>query len=367
VPQRVEAELQSSNWHSPAGGGPSRSGRFGLVTRGLGRLGPLQATALLVLFAIILAIGTHILIGLLFDAMPPAGFFAAAALVTIIVATPIVFQSQRLIRSLGASRHRLKRLTEELAVALSEKDNAYQAKSRFLSSMSHELRTPLNAILGFSDILANERFGPMTNAKYLEYAADIHASADHLLGVVTAILDLARIEAGQTILGSPAPVPLIGVFDSVARLLVPLAEQRSVHLDIQPPPTETGLLGNEQMMRQMLINILSNAIKFTPHGGQVTLAAEPNSAQGLALCVTDTGIGMSAEEIVLALQPFGQIDNAQNRRQGGTGLGLPLVRAMMALHDGTLEIESVPGRGTLVRLLFPAQRIIKTEALAPTR
>jgi len=319
---------------------------------------------LLVAIAVVLALSAHFAIGPLVGAIPDPASLTAAALITVIVATPLVLYSQMLIRSLAASRRKMRRMTEELAVALGEKENAYQNLSRFLSGMSHELRTPLNAIIGFSDILSNQRFGLIGNEKYVEYAGDIHASADHLLGVINSILDMAKIQAGQTELGPPTGVSVGELFHLVSRLLAPLSEQRGVELSMRHPENDLGLFGNEQMMRQILINMVSNALKYTPQGGRVTLSSEEGAAGEMALCIADTGIGMSPGEIRIALQPFGQIENAYNRRQGGTGLGLPLVKAMMELHGGKLRIDSIPGQGTSIRLSFPAERIMRVQVTA---
>jgi two-component system, cell cycle sensor histidine kinase PleC len=343
---------------------PDAIPHFGHVTRALGRLGPIGATALLVTIAIILALGVYSIVVPLLGIIPDAASVMAAAVITVIVATPLVLYSQTLIRSLASSRRKMRQMTEELALALGEKENAYQNLSRFLSGMSHELRTPLNAIIGFSDILSNQRFGLIGNEKYVEYAGDIHASADHLLGVINSILDMAKIQAGQTELGPPTGVSVGELFHLVSRLLAPLAEQRGVELSMRHPEEELGLFGNEQMLRQILLNIVSNAVKYSPQGGRVTLFSEAGPAGEIALCIADTGIGMSPGEIRIALQPFGQVENVYNRRQGGTGLGLPLVKAMMKLHGGKLRIDSVPEQGTCIRLSFPAERIMRLQLTA---
>jgi signal transduction histidine kinase len=329
------------------------------LNRLLGRLSVRSATAVLVAVAILGALALHWMLGFIPGLEPDRGVYISASIVTILVATPIILYAQTLIRSLRDSRRALKRMTERLAVALDETERASQAKSSFVANMSHELRTPLNAIIGFSDVIRHASFGPVGNARYLDYARDIHDSGKHLLGIINEILDLAKIESGRTLPENPSPFALVPVLEQAVRVTEPLAHKQevTVSVDIAAEHGAIELLALERMVRQIVLNILSNAVKFTPAGGGVRLSLDLSS-RGLAVHVADTGIGMSAEEIKVALTPFGQVDNPLSRAHAGTGLGLPLAKAMMELAGGHLSIKSAPGRGTTVSMIFPAEAAI---------
>lgn len=249
----------------------------------------------------------------------------------------------------------VRRAAEEAAEAAS------QAKSQFLANMSHELRTPLNAIIGFSEIIGDELIGRIGNARYVEYAKDIRESARHLLSVINEVLDFSRAEAGELKLDESEFDPAQTIHWA-QRMVEERAAAAGLRLEIALPESLPRLRADERMLRQMLLNLLWNAIKFTAEGGRITVLAERGMAGTLLIRVADTGIGMSHEEIPIALKPFRQVDSGLARKHGGTGLGLPLVKSRIELHGGSLEIDSTPGVGTTVTLVFPADRLVAPSA-----
>jgi signal transduction histidine kinase len=234
-------------------------------------------------------------------------------------------------------------------------EDASRAKSDFLASVSHELRTPLNAILGFSELLGFQMLGPLGHARYAEYAADIHKSGRHLLDLVNDILDLSRVNAGKAELRESE----FAVADLVQESLALLGAQAASHvmLEKEIAPNLPALHADFRMIKQILLNLLSNAAKFTPEGGRIAIGAHWKNGEGLFLSVADTGIGMSARDIEKALSPFGQVDSKIARRHNGVGLGLPIARAHAELHGGKLMVESREGRGTRVTLVLPEARL----------
>jgi two-component system cell cycle sensor histidine kinase PleC len=230
---------------------------------------------------------------------------------------------------------------------------ANRAKSQFLAHMSHELRTPLNAIIGFSEIMALQLLGASGVPQYDRYAADILAAGRHLLAVIDDILDLSKVEAGKMKLVTEQ-VPWARLLQDCMTLLRPLAADRMVTLEAEPAPEGATIYADERLAKQMVVNLLSNAVKYTPSGGQATIRLLPNGDGSAVVEVHDTGVGMDETDMQKALEPFGRIDSALVSQMRGTGLGLPLVKALIELHGGRLEIESQPGRGTIVRLHFPA-------------
>ena len=238
-------------------------------------------------------------------------------------------------------------------------EEANRAKSEFLANMSHELRTPLNAIIGFSSIIKNEMLGPVTVPRYREYAEDIHASGEHLLAIIGDILDLSKVEAGKFELVEED-------FDAdeimlvAGRLARERIEEQDTRLEILLPEQPIRLHADRRALLQVLINLTSNAIKFTPQG-TVVLSTELTEGGGFAYVVRDTGIGMTPAQVKIALQPFGQIQNALTRSQSGTGLGLPLSDRLVRLHEGWLGIQSVSGEGTRISVHLPPARVITVQ------
>ncbi len=249
-----------------------------------------------------------------------------------------------------------KRAEEELRAAKQQADLANRAKSEFLANMSHELRTPLNAIIGFADLIRNERFGPAGDARYVEYAQDIRDSGDHLLEIINDVLDLSKIEAGKLEL-IENDIDVAGVIDTCLMLIREKADAGGLHLAQRVAPDLPTLYADERKLKQILLNLLSNAVKFTPAGGSVTLWAELGPDGGLSIAVSDTGIGIAPEHIAKAMETFGQVESDLNRSFQGTGLGLPLSKALAEMHDGSLELESALGTGATVTVRFPAARV----------
>jgi signal transduction histidine kinase len=257
--------------------------------------------------------------------------------------------------------HDLMRGHRERAVIAEE---ASRAKSTFLASISHELRTPLNAIIGFSEILKNQMFGPLGSARYRGYVDDIHGSGVHLLSLVNDLLDLAKAEAGKHELHEDN-LDIGEIAGTCQRLMAERAHDAGVRLEVVDRLAGCLLRGDERKMRQIILNLLSNSIKFTPRGGLVTVDAGLAEDGGLQLAVRDTGIGMAAADIAKALEPFGQVSDVMTRETGGTGLGLPLTVKLVELHGGRLAIESAPGNGTSVIVKFAADRTVRPPVSLP--
>jgi signal transduction histidine kinase len=242
-----------------------------------------------------------------------------------------------------------------LAISMEERrraEDASRTKSDFLANISHELRTPLNAIIGFSDAMRMQFFGPLAE-RYRAYSEDIHGSGEHLLRLIEELLDIAKIESGHLELHREH-VDLHALLAVCARLTGLRAEMLGITVRLETDPNLPTTLSLDPIRtRQIVLNLLSNAIKFTPRGGSVTLEARRTDDAGVEIAVSDTGIGMTAEQVAVALQPFRQIDNAYTRQHGGTGLGLPIAKSLTEAHGGTLAIESLPGRGTRVVVRMP--------------
>jgi len=232
---------------------------------------------------------------------------------------------------------------------------ANRAKSEFLATMSHELRTPLNAIIGFSEIIDNQLLGPVGQQQYADYARDINESGRHLLQLINDILDVARLEVGRVVLREEDLEPAAIVRACLA-MVRERAESGQVQVRADLPADLPLLWGDERRIKQTLVNVLGNAVKFTPAGGQVVVTAEEDSL-GLMIRIADTGIGIAPEDLGKVLAPFGQADSGMARRYEGSGLGLPLSRNLMELHGGALHLDSTLGEGTVVTLRFPKERV----------
>lgn len=241
--------------------------------------------------------------------------------------------------------------------AKEQADFANRSKSEFLANMSHELRTPLNAIIGFSEIIKDQLFGPVGQAQYVEYANDIYNSGELLLSLINDILDMSKIEAGKRALVE-STMDVEQVIQSVVRLVASRAKLSKLHLNVQVPKGMPSLRGEERAVKQILTNLLTNAIKFTPEGGSITLSALMDDFGRMNIKIQDTGIGIAPEDISVALAPFGQIESALSRKHQGTGLGLPLTKALVELHGGVLDLQSQCGVGTTVTIVFPNTRVV---------
>ncbi|MGV8996425.1 MAG: PAS domain-containing sensor histidine kinase [Parvibaculaceae bacterium] len=252
-----------------------------------------------------------------------------------------------------------RREAEALREARDQATDSSKSKSEFLANMSHELRTPLNAIIGFSEALERELFGPVGNPRYREYAVDIHDSGVHLLNLINDILDLSKIEAGHFQLHEDE-TDLDGIVASACRIVRHRAQQASISIEINMPKPAISLVVDERALKQILINLVSNAVKFSNDCGVVRVEAAI-SGDGLRIAVIDQGIGIAEGDIPKALSPFTQLDGTLSRTHEGTGLGLPLAKHMTELHGGRLTIESVFGEGTTVFVDLPSSRLISAQ------
>jgi signal transduction histidine kinase len=259
---------------------------------------------------------------------------------------------------LHAEVGRREEVERQLVAERDRAEVANRSKSQFLALMSHELRTPLNAIMGFSEVLKSEAFGPIGQPRYREYAEDIHASGAHLLALITEILDLSKIEAGRMDLNEE-PFELPEVIAEIRRLFRDKAADHV--LTFHDPEAGLGVVtADRRAVKQMLINLVSNALKFTPAGGAVEVTAQRTPEDNLTITVADSGSGMTQAELEEAIAAFGQ--TARGREAGGTGLGLTLTAALVQLHGGRLDIDTAPGAGTRATIVLPAWRLAGTDA-----
>ena len=247
-------------------------------------------------------------------------------------------------------------LIERLDAARRAAEDANRSKSEFLANMSHELRTPLNAILGFAEVLRDGRVGAVDAARQRQYVDDIHASGAHLLRLINDILDLSKAEAGK-LEAKDTRVEVPQLIENCVRMMGPDARRGRIDVKVSVPEGMMAVRADDKMMHQVLLNLLSNAIKFTPPEGKVEISARADDS-GLTIAVIDTGVGMSPTDTPKALEVFGQVDNAFNRRHAGTGLGLPLVRRLVELHGGSFVLTSQIGKGTTALVKLPAARLI---------
>ncbi len=253
-----------------------------------------------------------------------------------------------------------KRMEKSLREAKEQAESSNRAKSSFLANMSHELRTPLNAIIGFSEMLISQIYGPLGDKKYGEYTGDIHHSACHLLEIINEILDMSRIEAGSIKLANNE-TPLSTITDTIIRMLTPQIQDKQMDVIVSLPENMPLLRIDERLIRQAMINIVSNAIKYSPESSNITISAEFKRNEDLSITIKDNGDGIPESKLAHVLQPFGRVEDAFKKKSEieGTGLGLPIAKGMIELHGGSLDIKSKEKVGTNVIITLPAYRIIK--------
>ncbi len=269
--------------------------------------------------------------------------------------TLLTFRDLSALRRMEESyRRQIETLTEELAAARHARRKAIdtaRARKNFLASTSHELRTPLNAILGFSEVLAKEMYGPLQNERYREYAQLIHSSGTHVLSLVNDLLDLSKLDAGKLEL-RVEPVEILKIIIDCVRCVEVQSTRDQIGISVRVYDGVDRLCGDNKRLHQMLLNLLSNALKFTPVGGDISIDVFRRGPD-IAISVSDSGIGIKAEDIPKVLEPFGQIESELSRRHQGTGLGLPLTKELAELHGGSLTMESNVDVGTTVTITLP--------------
>ncbi len=265
--------------------------------------------------------------------------------------------------ALGKARQEAERYTVMAQTAMRQAEEANRAKTEFLANMSHELRTPLNAIIGFSEVIEHEILGKAaSNPKYVGYARDINDAGCHLLNVINDILDIAKIEVGRLELEEEI-FDLENCLDNCVKMLAEHAEKSGVKLIRATPAPLPDFRGDEKKFKQVFLNLLSNSIKFTPEGGSVTLKAEVEEGGALRVTVIDTGIGIAPEDLGKVMAPFMQVESVHSRKYEGTGLGLPISRALTELHGGKFSLTSELDAGTTIITRFPASRLEHTPAV----
>ncbi|CAN5205361.1 hypothetical protein BH09PSE2_BH09PSE2_21430 [soil metagenome] len=254
-------------------------------------------------------------------------------------------------KRLEASQDELIELAGKYREAQLHAEGANKAKSEFLANMSHELRTPLNAIIGFSEIMTAQMFGPLGDARYQEYVKDIHGSGQHLLSLINDILDMAKIEAGKLVVRLE-PVSLAEACEDALRFVRSRADGAALTLALDVPDTLPIVQADERALKQVLLNLLTNAVKFTPSGGRVRLWAVREGA-GVRVGVTDSGIGIAPEDLAKLGRPFEQIESQHAKTTQGTGLGLALTQSLVAMQHGEFRLEREPGVGTTASFTLP--------------
>jgi two-component system cell cycle sensor histidine kinase PleC len=287
---------------------------------------------------------------------PPEDLFAASPMQSLYFLVSLVGKILFVVAVLMMSVERLQQQVEARSIALdaarAKAEEASRAKSEFLATMSHELRTPLNAIIGFSDVQRHEMFGPLGHARYREYASDIHASGTHLLELITSILDISKAEAGKLevapLLLNPRPI-----IETAVPLVRGAAEKKGIRLSVDLPDPPPTCCADPQALKQILLNLMSNAVKFTPSGGAVSVQLRGLLNGAVEFVVRDSGVGISAADLPRLMRPFEQVAQGYAQRSGGTGLGLPLVDALVRLHKGTLTVDSTVGVGTTITVRLP--------------
>jgi len=249
-----------------------------------------------------------------------------------------------------------RRAEQELLRATETAEMASRAKSKFLANMSHELRTPLNAIIGFSEIMREGLFGPLGSSRYTEYARDIQTSGTHLLSVIDDILDISKIEAGRYTL-EEQNMDMSAILDWSIDMVKPRIDEKKLKVSLNTPDELPRLHADQRAMRQVLLNLVTNALKFTPEGGQIAVDVALLPGGELSIAIKDTGIGIPASKLTEVLEPFGQVDDPIARQHGGTGLGLPITKHLVEMHGGTFTLESELGQGTTATIILPVTRL----------
>ena len=250
---------------------------------------------------------------------------------------------------------RLAALNDDLNLAKDAAEMANRTKTEFLANMSHELRTPLNAILGFSELIRDQRLGPAATARYIDYASDIHASGRHLLSIIEDLLDLSKIESGHYALHE-AETSASEVIEAAVRLVLDRARAKRIVLETQIDRTLPGIYGDARALKQVVLNLLTNAVKFTPEQGRVVVSAQPLADGAVQISVQDSGEGIAPDLVERVMQPFEQGDPSLTKKQDGVGLGLSIVRRLVDLHEGEFRLESELGRGTCAIVILPPLR-----------
>jgi len=300
-----------------------------------------------------------IMAGLLIVSLPFFGYVARQLNRSSLMLLSFRFEKDALVAELETA----KSMSDE---ARRRAEDANLAKSRFLASMSHELRTPLNAILGFSEVMANEVLGPMSNPTYRDYARDVHESGQHLLDLINEILDLSRIEAGRYQLNEE-PMLLLMVVEDCCHMMELKARNKDIRIIQDFESTLPRLLADERAVRQITLNLLSNAIKFTATSGEIRVRVGWTAGGGQYLSVKDNGPGIPEDEIPIVLSAFGQGSIAIKSAEQGTGLGLPIVQGLLAMHGGEFELHSKLREGTEAIAIFPSSRVMEELPALPTR
>ena len=250
-----------------------------------------------------------------------------------------------------------KKTEEELIQSRQNAERASEQKSEFLAQVSHEIRTPLNAIIGFSDVMIEERFGPIDNERYREYLRDIRRSGVHVLDIINELLDLSKIEAGKLELTFEA-VNLNELVAETVALLQPQANSNRTIIRTSLSRTVPKVVADPRSIRQVILNLVSNAIKYSESNSQVIVSTVYETSGEVALRVRDTGQGMTEKEIELAMKPFRQVHAVKDNSREGTGLGLPLTKALVEANRAFFDLESEPGNGTIAHVQFPTQRVL---------
>ena len=258
--------------------------------------------------------------------------------------------------ALMAAKQDAERSADVARAAMLVAEAGNRAKTEFLANMSHELRTPLNAIVGFSSMMMGGLVDPAQSEKFHEYATDINEAGQRLLIVFNDILQLAKIEAGQLDLREDV-IDITKCLNDCHKKFKDIAAKKDIAFSYDSPKDLPTVWGDPRKIKQIVLHLLSNAVKFTAAGGKVGLEAEADLKKGLVITVTDTGQGIAAEDIWKAMAPFSQVDGSLDRPHEGSGLGLPLSKAFIELHDGTLTLESEPGTGTTVSIWLPGERL----------